>query len=945
MSAITEERLYNLLPAIYRIRDSELGRDEQLRALLAVIENELHLLEEDIEGLYDNWFVETADEWVLPYIGDLLGVRWLYDTFIEGANVANRRAYVANTLAYRRRKGTLAVLEQLAFDVTGWYARGLEFFQLLSTTQHMNHVRPSNYRTPDLRDTNALERLEGPFETAAHTADIRRMRQTRGKYNISNIGLFLWRLRNYQIEEGIARARDDPPNGRYTFDPLGFDIPLFNLPQLESEISHLAEEINVPDRLRPRALYDELEALRQALVDETEPVRNYFGADPPLRVQLSGETDSIPFEDMLVCDLSGWRDPPASLDYIKASNGTTVPMPIRLAIDPALGRLAFPSSALPGPDEEILVDYNYGFSGDLGGGAYDRRQPRQVGTSIVDTVADPEAYERLLRVPHDHSTLTDALAAWSADPPFRAVIQIEDNGTYVEDVAVTMAGSELVIQAANGKRPALIGNVSVSGGNQEQRLELNGLLIAGQLDVQDELGELDLVHCTLVPSLAVQASGSLVESDGPKVRVDPLSKRLRLKIERSIVGALNLPEQMVSLTVLDSIVDSGRSRTTPALVSGSLSSFPVLPASPELGLIIGSEGPYTISFGITPTTVAQARDALQEAIRGARDSRAYKGARVIGQHDRLVILPGIPAEVKVEPVGSDPTASDLHLDRTDPASGARLVIALVGGSLSNSFSLTSDAPSLSVRIGTVGPHTITLTPDPGHSYTFAGVRDDLHALIRGADGAGEFDDALVMGIENQLVIIPGVEGVVATFDTVPSDSTTLAELALERYRPAVAGGERNEQAGPPATFERTTVFGRTKVRELTLASESIFTGPIVAERLQIGCARFSYLLEGSRTPRRYRCQPDLALEGVTGAAEHGAIRARVTPTFTTSDYSNPGYAQLSTACPDEIRTGAEDGSEMGVFQHLRQPQREANLRYALEEYLRFGLEAGFFFVT
>jgi hypothetical protein len=36
---------------------------------------------------------------------------------------------------------------------------------------------------------------------------------------------------------------------------------------------------------------------------------------------------------------------------------------------------------------------------------------------------------------------------------------------------------------------------------------------------------------------------------------------------------------------------------------------------------------------------------------------------------------------------------------------------------------------------------------------------------------------------------------------------------------------------------------------------------------------------------------------------------------------------------------------MGVFNHLQQPQREANLRAALEEYLRFGLEAGLFYVT
>jgi hypothetical protein len=36
---------------------------------------------------------------------------------------------------------------------------------------------------------------------------------------------------------------------------------------------------------------------------------------------------------------------------------------------------------------------------------------------------------------------------------------------------------------------------------------------------------------------------------------------------------------------------------------------------------------------------------------------------------------------------------------------------------------------------------------------------------------------------------------------------------------------------------------------------------------------------------------------------------------------------------------------MGVFSYLKQPQREANLRTSLEEYLRFGLEAGIFFAS
>jgi hypothetical protein len=141
-----------------------------------------------------------------------------------------------------------------------------------------------------------------------------------------------------------------------------------------------------------------------------------------------------------------------------------------------------------------------------------------------------------------------------------------------------------------------------------------------------------------------------------------------------------------------------------------------------------------------------------------------------------------------------------------------------------------------------------------------------------------------------------------------------------------------------------TVLGRVRVRELILASEALFTAPVVAERRQGGCVRFSFLPEDSETPRRFRCQPDLLLER---AAQTGqpAAPAGLAPAFTARQYGHPGYGQLAPECPAELRTGAEDGSEMGAFSRLRQPQREANLRTRLDEYLPFGLDAGLILVT
>jgi hypothetical protein len=71
----------------------------------------------------------------------------------------------------------------------------------------------------------------------------------------------------------------------------------------------------------------------------------------------------------------------------------------------------------------------------------------------------------------------------------------------------------------------------------------------------------------------------------------------------------------------------------------------------------------------------------------------------------------------------------------------------------------------------------------------------------------------------------------------------------------------------------------------------------------------------------------------------------VRPAFTSETYGDPGYAQLGRAVSAKISAGGDNGSEMGAFNHLFQPQRIADLRQSLDEYLRFGLEAGVFLVT
>src|SRR4029077_17007432 len=144
---------------------------EPLRALIGLVAKEFQALEENVEQLYDDQFIETCAAWVAPYIGDLIGNRPLHGV---APKIASPLAEVANTITYRRRKGTALMLEQLASDVTDWPAHAVEFFELLTTTQYMKHIRLHAKATADLRDLPATFRVGSAFESFARTPEMRR---------------------------------------------------------------------------------------------------------------------------------------------------------------------------------------------------------------------------------------------------------------------------------------------------------------------------------------------------------------------------------------------------------------------------------------------------------------------------------------------------------------------------------------------------------------------------------------------------------------------------------------------------------------------------------------------------------------------------------------------------------------------------------------------------
>ena len=172
-------KLFDLLPVYQRQLDREAGG--QLEQLLAVMQEQYDLVEADVAQAYENWFIETCADWVVPYLGDLVGYKSSYQAG-QPAEVSSREATlrgsvliprrdVANTIRYRRRKGSLALLEDLCRDVTGWPAHAVEFGRFVSSTVPISFPIARRGGTMDVR-------RGGCSRSAGHT--VRRRASRRG---------------------------------------------------------------------------------------------------------------------------------------------------------------------------------------------------------------------------------------------------------------------------------------------------------------------------------------------------------------------------------------------------------------------------------------------------------------------------------------------------------------------------------------------------------------------------------------------------------------------------------------------------------------------------------------------------------------------------------------------------------------------------------------------
>jgi hypothetical protein len=496
------ERLWLLLPEFYRVDDTATdGSNGPLRELLNRIGAQAAVVRRSLDRLWEDQSIETCDDWVIPYIGDLLDTN-----LVNGLDKDGQRLDVAKTIHYRRRKGTLEVLEELGRDVShgaiSWDVHVVEAFRRLARTRHQLDpmVGPAAFPaagpienaellrheglvglltgTPaggyaDLRSVHGALLANSPFDEYFHTADFRAGRGAVGHFGIPKLLVFIWRLWSFPVT-GSTPVAIEGCTDQYTFDPTGRRVPLF-LPTLGPEPDDFADTWTAASEWQvPGPISSSLET---ALSDVTGSFA------PP----------EAPYPDLP----PGVTAAPAAYGY--AVSGATLAQ-----VWPEVGVFSVAGNP-PAPSSSFTVDYQYGFAGLAGAGPYDRR--------LIGALPSPPAGPS----PHvfGGTGLDTALQAIGAS----GTVTVDDSLTYdkVAPVGTSAAPIKAVLIIAASKTPPIRPVVRLPGGSgpwvftggDEAELTIDGLFVSGcDVVLRGSFSTVTITGCTLDPGTGVPAGTS-----------------------------------------------------------------------------------------------------------------------------------------------------------------------------------------------------------------------------------------------------------------------------------------------------------------------------------------------------------------------------------------------------------------------------------------------------
>lgn len=532
------ERLWSLIPALYRDEDGREPEPGVLRAFVDAVAADLAVARRSVDRLGEDAFVESADGWALPYLGDLVATR-----LVSALNPRGRRVDVAKTIHYRRRKGTPRVLEELTADISGWDGVVVEHFRRLGRHRHgldpapdplrgrVTGTRPGGWA--DLRSARGAELAGGAFDEYHHTPDVRRHRGVRGRHGVPKLAVHLFRLPAWPLLQ-VTPGPGPDANAR-TIDPSGRDVPLFQRRDrpLDFELWRSAREWEVAGPMRCRTLgdadfvvTDEVVATLEATVAlpaaAAADLRRLNGVrfDGERRLRI-GVASLPPASASAILGAATWRALlaaalapdcgkaallPASL-HLETGPGTSIEREriaagdlsawstpttgVRVVVDPERGRARF--LGVP-PAAGLVVSHHVGFPGPIGAGPWDRSAALEPPDA---TIAGGGAI---------------AAGAILAD----GVARVGDSLSYT-GIPDEAAAVRLVLQAADRHRPYVrLGAdwVIDSGANTESVAEIDGIWLGAgaapvALVLRGDFERVTLRHSTLDPGGADALGGAL----------------------------------------------------------------------------------------------------------------------------------------------------------------------------------------------------------------------------------------------------------------------------------------------------------------------------------------------------------------------------------------------------------------------------------------------------
>lgn len=171
-ATVTGRELYELLPVVYRVRDT----DGHLARYLDACGTLLDRMRATLEQRLADAFAATppgvsagmpAQSWLLPYFADLLDVR------VVSPRLDGRRAEVASAIAWRQRKGTLATIEEIAEKVGGAEVEVQEGWRRVAVTPRLDRplLPAAAYGEPEPDPRNPLVARRHPALPAV-TVDV-----------------------------------------------------------------------------------------------------------------------------------------------------------------------------------------------------------------------------------------------------------------------------------------------------------------------------------------------------------------------------------------------------------------------------------------------------------------------------------------------------------------------------------------------------------------------------------------------------------------------------------------------------------------------------------------------------------------------------------------------------------------------------------------------------